>query len=91
MSKFAEVGSNLSNILSGLIAVIGIVAGWLWRVSLSLSKHDSRLETLEACAKKSETEQAEVLKAARDNAERLARIETDVKWLRDTIGGERHR
>jgi uncharacterized protein HemX len=91
MSNVLQNGANLSTILTAVLALLIAVGGWVWRISQGQSRHDSRLEQVEASCKRAESDHAENLRTARDSAERLARIETDVRWLRETLGGERKR
>jgi hypothetical protein len=91
MSNLIQNGANVSTIFTAVFALILAVGGWVWRISQGVSQHNSRLEGLEAHDKKAEADHVESLRAQRENAERLARIETDVRWLRETLGGERKR
>lgn len=95
MSNILQNSANLFTVLTGFAALLGIGVGWLWRVSHSLSKHEGRLDTLEATSRQAKAEQDEMLKTTQENAERLARIEENVSWLRETfriaIGGHEKR
>lgn len=91
MNNLLQNGANLTSILTGVAGLLGIALGWLWRLSLTLSKHEGRLDGLEATCKKAEQERAEILKATQENAQKLAGIAADVGWLREAfrvaIGG----